>query len=142
MKDEKKSIFTKKNTKKKDEVQQRDVVKMNSYRENHQNHGDGTETSEMSPETQEFSATVLFKNHGIMFKKFHLKKPSSNHRLCLPPPIWPYGSHISSEVATACYAWLHNFASLWLNDPSWLWPPTKGSKALQKFQTQGSRSWF
>lgn len=78
----------------------------------------------------------------IIFKKFRLKKPSSNHRPCLPPPIWPYGSHISSEVATACYAWLHNFASLWLNDPSWLWPPTKGSKALQKFQTQGSRSWF
>lgn len=34
-----------------------------SYRENHQNHGDGTETSEMSPESQQFSATVHFKNH-------------------------------------------------------------------------------
>ena len=31
-----------------------------SYRKNHQNHGDG---SEMSPESQQFSATVHFKNH-------------------------------------------------------------------------------
>ena len=62
MKDEKKTVsLPNKNTKKKMKCN-KEMWKW-SYGENHQNHGDGTETSEMSPESQQFSGTVHFKNH-------------------------------------------------------------------------------